>query len=90
MPFKVANAVLFFGIFPVVAYFLLVGGFFGLPYVETRSWGGLLVTLVVAVTGISASLPLGILLALARRSPTNHDRQTFDNSAANGLRVPSH
>jgi general L-amino acid transport system permease protein len=68
VPFKVANAVLFFGIFPVVAYFLLVGGFFGLPYVETRSWGGLLVTLVVAVTGISASLPLGILLALARRS----------------------
>lgn len=68
VPFKVANAVLFFGIFPIVAYFLLVGGFFGLPYVETRSWGGLLVTLVVAVTGISASLPLGILLALARRS----------------------
>ena len=31
-------------------------------------WGGLLVTLVVAVTGIVASLPLGILLALARRS----------------------
>ena len=67
-PFKIANAVLFFGVFPVIGYFLLVGGFFGLPYVETRSWGGLLVTLVVAVTGIAASLPLGILLALARRS----------------------
>jgi general L-amino acid transport system permease protein len=60
--------VLFFGLFPVIGYFLLVGGAFGLPYVETRSWGGLLVTLVVAVTGIAASLPLGILLALARRS----------------------
>jgi general L-amino acid transport system permease protein len=67
-PLKIANAVLFFGIFPVIAYFFLVGGAFGLSYVETRSWGGLLVTLVVAVTGISASLPLGILLALARRS----------------------
>jgi len=41
---------------------------FGLPYVETRQWGGLLVTLVIAVTGIVASLPLGILLALGRRS----------------------
>ncbi|MCS0493514.1 amino acid ABC transporter permease [Ancylobacter sp. MQZ15Z-1] len=41
---------------------------FGLPYVETRQWGGLLVTLVIAVTGIVASLPLGIALALGRRS----------------------
>ena len=40
----------------------------GLPPVETRLWGGLLVTLVVAITGIVASLPLGILLALGRRS----------------------
>jgi general L-amino acid transport system permease protein len=67
-PYKITNAVLFFGVFPVIGYFLLVGDAFGLPYVETRSWGGLLVTLVVAVTGIAASLPLGILLALARRS----------------------
>jgi general L-amino acid transport system permease protein len=41
---------------------------FGLQPVETRSWGGLMVTLVVAITGIVASLPLGILLALGRRS----------------------
>lgn len=41
---------------------------FGLVPVETRLWGGLLVTLVVAITGIFASLPLGILLALGRRS----------------------
>jgi general L-amino acid transport system permease protein len=68
VPFKIVNALLFFVVFPFIAYFLLVGGFFELPYVETRSWGGLLVTLVVAVTGILASLPLGILLALARRS----------------------
>lgn len=43
-------------------------GLIGLPEVETALWGGLLVTLVVAVTGIVASLPLGILLALGRRS----------------------
>lgn len=41
---------------------------FGLVPVETRQWGGLLVTLVVSVTGIVSSLPLGILLALGRRS----------------------
>jgi general L-amino acid transport system permease protein len=41
---------------------------FGLQPVETRLWGGLLITLVVAITGIVASLPLGILLALGRRS----------------------
>ncbi|HXM31468.1 MAG TPA: amino acid ABC transporter permease [Xanthobacteraceae bacterium] len=41
---------------------------FGLVPVETPAWGGLLVTLVVAVTGIVVSLPLGILLALGRRS----------------------
>ena len=41
---------------------------FGLPYVETSKWGGLLLTLVVAVTGIVASLPIGVLLALGRRS----------------------
>ena len=40
----------------------------GLPNVETRLWGGLLVTLVIAVTGITVSLPFGILLALGRRS----------------------
>jgi general L-amino acid transport system permease protein len=68
LPYKAANAILFFGIFPVVAFLLLVGGAFGLPHVETRVWGGLLVTLVIAFTGIIGSLPLGILLALGRRS----------------------
>ncbi|MBN9049886.1 MAG: amino acid ABC transporter permease [Rhizobiales bacterium] len=68
VPWKLANAILFFGVYPIVAFYLLVGGRFGLDHVETRSWGGLLVTLVVAGTGIVVSLPLGILLALGRRS----------------------
>lgn len=68
VPRKALNAVLFFAVFPVVAFILLVGGMFGLDHVDTRSWGGLLVTLVVAVTGIVVSLPLGIMLALGRRS----------------------
>ncbi|MEF2073644.1 amino acid ABC transporter permease [Consotaella aegiceratis] len=40
----------------------------GLRVVPTHLWGGLLVTLVVSVTGIASSLPLGVLLALGRRS----------------------
>lgn len=40
----------------------------GLPIVQTRLWGGLLVTLVVSVAGIVTSLPIGIALALGRRS----------------------
>jgi len=68
VPHKTLNAVLFFGVFPLVAGVLLVGGVFGLPEVETRLWGGLLVTLVISFTGIVGSLPLGILLALGRRS----------------------
>jgi general L-amino acid transport system permease protein len=40
----------------------------GMRSVQTDVWGGLLVSLVIAVTGIAASLPIGILLALGRRS----------------------
>src|ERR1700730_7065843 len=40
----------------------------GLPLVDTRLWGGLLITLVVAITGIVGSMPIGIALALGRRS----------------------
>lgn len=54
--------------FPVIAYVLLRGGLLGLTGVPTELWGGLLVTLVVACVGIAASFPLGILLALGRRS----------------------
>jgi general L-amino acid transport system permease protein len=68
VPHKGLNAILFFGVFPVVGFFLLVGDVFGLPHVETRLWGGFLVTLVISFTGIILSLPLGILLALGRRS----------------------
>jgi general L-amino acid transport system permease protein len=39
-----------------------------LAVVDTRLWGGLLVTLVVSVTGIVTSMPVGIALALGRRS----------------------
>jgi general L-amino acid transport system permease protein len=68
IPYKGMNAILFLGVFPILAFCLLVGNILGLPHVETRSWGGLLITLVISFTGIILSLPLGILLALGRRS----------------------
>ena len=54
--------------FPIIAFVLLTGGWFGLPHVETPLWGGLMVTLTISFVGLAASLPLGILLALGRRS----------------------
>jgi len=41
---------------------------FGLAYIETSKWGGLMLTLVIGLVGIVVSLPLGIVLALGRRS----------------------
>ena len=67
-PRKGLNAILFFVVFPIVAFVLLPGGWFGLPHVETPLWGGLMVTLVLSFVGIAVSLPLGIVLALGRRS----------------------
>ncbi len=55
-------------VYPLIALVLLAGDRPGLPPVPTSEWGGLLVTLVVAVTGIVVLLPLGIVLALGRRS----------------------
>ena len=53
--------------FPFLAGWLLVGGF-GLNPVGTDRFGGFMLTLVIGVTGISFSLPIGIALALGRTS----------------------
>ncbi len=54
-------------IFPFITGWLLVGGF-GLEPVDTDQFGGILLTLILGVTGISFSLPIGIALALGRQS----------------------
>ncbi|VIO74212.1 amino acid ABC transporter permease [Bradyrhizobium ivorense] len=61
-----ASLVTFAGIAVVIKLMGLDRG--GLAVVDTRLWGGLLVTLVVSVTGIVTSMPIGIALALGRRS----------------------
>jgi len=53
---------------PIIATILLSGGYFGLEFVETNKWGGLLLTLVIATVGIVLSFPIGILFALGRQS----------------------
>ncbi|TPJ74888.1 amino acid ABC transporter permease [Mesorhizobium sp. B2-7-1] len=68
VPRKGLNAILLFVALPIVAFFLLVGGAFGLEHVETARWGGLLITLSLSFVGIAVSLPMGIVLALGRRS----------------------
>ena len=54
-------------LYPLVAAWLLMGGF-GLESVGTDQFGGFLLTIVIGVTGITLSLPIGILLALGRQS----------------------
>lgn len=47
---------------------LLSGGVLGLAYVETRDWGGLMVTVFMALYGAILAVPVSILLALGRQS----------------------
>jgi len=62
----IESLVTFAGIAAVIKVMGLDHG--GLPLVDTRLWGGLLVTLVIAIIGIVTSMPIGIALALGRRS----------------------
>ena len=68
-PRRDIGAAYFFIVLPILSFVLLHGApYIGLVIVPTALWGGILVTIVVATIGIVFSLPLGILLALGRRS----------------------
>jgi general L-amino acid transport system permease protein len=68
-PRRDLGALYFFIVLPALSVILLYGfPWIGLAAVPTSSWGGVLVTVVVATVGIVASLPIGIVLALGRRS----------------------
>ncbi|MDX1688278.1 MAG: amino acid ABC transporter permease [Candidatus Promineifilaceae bacterium] len=63
--------VLAIGLVTFIVILLLMRGFPGVemvPLVQTTRWGGLMLNLLVAAVGIVASFPLGVLLALGRRS----------------------
>ena len=60
----VAGWVIAFAVF----FALMLGGVAGLERVGTERWGGLPLTVILTLIGMSASAPIGVLLALARRS----------------------
>jgi general L-amino acid transport system permease protein len=68
-PRRSLGVVYFFVVMPILSIVLLLGfPALGLTRVPTSSWGGVLVTVLVSIVGIVASLPIGIVLALGRRS----------------------
>lgn len=77
--FKRWCALFLFFIFPLIAFILYRGGIFGLEEVDTYSWSGLHLTLVLAFMSILLSFPIGIILALCRRStiPVIHEVSTL-------------
>jgi len=52
----------------ILIYFIISGGFFGLVWVETGAWGGLSLTFIVSFFSLIFCFPLGMMLALGRRS----------------------
>lgn len=58
----------YLGVVLLLCGFLIHGGFFGLAVVDSEKWGGLLLTIIVSICGVVVAYPLGVLLALARRS----------------------
>ena len=52
----------------VIMGILLKGGLFGLGMVEIEKWGGIILTLLLSVFGLTAAYPLGVILALGRQS----------------------
>jgi general L-amino acid transport system permease protein len=67
-PRKGLYGLAFVVVYPIVASVLFGGGVFGLQQVDSTLWGGLFLTLIISIVGIVASFPIGILLALGRRS----------------------
>jgi len=52
----------------IVMGILMKGGLFGLALIDTSLWGGLPLTLLLSVFGLTAAYPLGVVMALGRRS----------------------
>ena len=60
--------ILIWGVALAAIGILMWGGVTGLPFVQQERWGGLAVTLILATFGLAFGFPLGILVALGRRS----------------------
>jgi general L-amino acid transport system permease protein len=55
-------------VFPFIAINLISGGNFGLEWVETTAWGGLSLTFIISIFALLFCFPVGMFLALGRRS----------------------
>ncbi len=55
-------------VFPFLGIKLISGGSFGLEYVESAAWGGLSLTFIISAFAILFCFPIGVVLALGRRS----------------------
>ena len=55
-------------IYPIIALNLISGGIFGLKWIETGAWGGLSLTLIVSAFALIFCFPVGVFLAMGRRS----------------------
>tara|TARA_B100000767_G_scaffold216355_1_gene203933 strand:- start:58 stop:1317 length:1260 start_codon:yes stop_codon:yes gene_type:complete len=70
LPLKFKNYIIIYLLFiyPIIALNLISGGVFGLKWIETGAWGGLSLTLIVSAFALIFCFPVGIFLALGRRS----------------------
>ena len=70
VPAKLKKYLLIFLLFiyPIIGLKLISGGDFGLKYVETGAWGGLSLTFIVSAFALILCFPIGMFLALGRRS----------------------
>ena len=55
-------------VYPIIALNLISGGIFGLKWIETGAWGGLSLTFIVSAFALIFCFPVGMFLALGRRS----------------------
>lgn len=60
--------IILIGVFPFVSYALLEGTWLGLPEARSSEWGGFLLTFILASIGILAAFPIGVAMAMGRRS----------------------
>ncbi|MAH03093.1 MAG: amino acid ABC transporter permease, partial [Candidatus Pelagibacter sp.] len=70
VPVKIKKYIIIFllFIFPFIAINLISGGNFGLEWIETAAWGGLSLTFIISIFALLFCFPVGMFLALGRRS----------------------
>jgi len=70
VPIKIKKYIIIFllFVFPFIAINLISGGNFGLEWVETTAWGGLSLTFIISIFALLFCFPIGMFLALGRRS----------------------